>query len=36
MSEKIIDNGELKIDNDLSEWKEFVLEDFAKIELKDE
>ena len=31
MSEKLIDNGELKIDNDLSEWKEVKLEDFAEI-----
>ncbi len=31
MSENLIDNGELKIDNDLSEWKEYRLADFAEI-----
>jgi len=29
MSENLIDNGELKIKNDLSEWKEYKLEDIT-------
>jgi len=31
MSEWIIDNGKLKIDNDLSEWKEYRLGDVAQL-----
>ncbi|MCD6367247.1 MAG: restriction endonuclease subunit S [Bacteroidales bacterium] len=32
MSEKIIDNGELKIENDLSEWKEVRLGEISQLE----
>lgn len=31
MSELLIDNGELRIENDLSGWREYQLEDIAQI-----